>query len=454
MAIRVLSAILFYPRGGSAHAARALAHGLRASGLQVTLVAGSRRDIADARRFYGDVRAVEFDAALASEDPLGYEDVPMHPSYEDRPGAPDRVFAALDDAAYERQVAAWARELERAGAREADVLHLHHLTPLNEAAARVAPEVPVIGQLHGTELLMLERIAAGAPAGWRYADRWAARMRAWAARCARLVVSPAGLERAGGLLGVGAEKLVPLSGGVDLELFSPRPLDRHAFWRRVLVERPRGWRPGAPPGSVRYSEPEADALAAATTLLYVGRFTAVKRLDELIAAFAQATSSATRAAGLVLVGGHPGEWEDEHPAEIVARLSVSGVYLAGWYSHAELPDFYRASDAVVSASEREQFGQTLVEGMACGLPAIATRSFGPELILEPGVTGWLAGDRAELAAAFAQAIEDEDARRRRGAAARQAACERFSWRGIAAELAAVIEDVLADSRCRAAAIGA
>ncbi len=38
------------------------------------------------------------------------------------------------------------------------MLHLHHLTPLNEAAARVAPDVPVVGHLHGTELLMLEAI--------------------------------------------------------------------------------------------------------------------------------------------------------------------------------------------------------------------------------------------------------------------------------------------------------
>ena len=36
----------------------------------------------------------------------------MHPSYEDRPGAPDRVFAALDDAQAEHQVA-------RVGARAA-----------------------------------------------------------------------------------------------------------------------------------------------------------------------------------------------------------------------------------------------------------------------------------------------------------------------------------------------
>ena len=83
-----------------------------------------------------------------------------------------------------------------AGAREADVLHLHHLTPINEAAARVAPDVPVVGQIHGTELLMLETIDAGPPVHWRYAERWATRMRGWANRCARLVVTPSGVERA------------------------------------------------------------------------------------------------------------------------------------------------------------------------------------------------------------------------------------------------------------------
>ena len=96
---------------------------------------------------------------------------PLHPSFEDRAGAPDRVFAALDDDEYELQVEAWSRELERAGAHEADVLHLHHLTPINEAAARVAPQVPIVGQLHGTELLMLERIAGPDPPEWRYAER-------------------------------------------------------------------------------------------------------------------------------------------------------------------------------------------------------------------------------------------------------------------------------------------
>src|SRR5581483_2241035 len=169
----------------------------------------------DAEHFYGDaVQAADFSAAVASGDPMRYDGPPLHPSYEDRPGAPDRVFAALDDLEYERQVRAWCDQLDRAGAADADVLHLHHLTPVNEAAARVAPHVPVVGQLHGTELLMLEKIEDGAD--WPYAERWASRLRAWAQRCARVVVVPAGVERALELLDVSRERIVALPNGVDI----------------------------------------------------------------------------------------------------------------------------------------------------------------------------------------------------------------------------------------------
>src|SRR5919202_4566186 len=159
---------MFFPRGGSAHVARALARELPAHGCEVTIVSGSRsnRSVGDAERFYEglDVHAIDFSRG----------DAPMHPSYEDRPDAPDRVFAALDDEAFEEHVGAWARALQDAGAADADVLHLHPLTPIQEAAARVAPDVPVVGHLHGTELLMLERIARGA--AWPHAEAWRQRM--------------------------------------------------------------------------------------------------------------------------------------------------------------------------------------------------------------------------------------------------------------------------------------
>jgi glycosyltransferase involved in cell wall biosynthesis len=448
----ILSAILFSPRGGSAHAARALTQGLRDQGCVVTLVAGSRGDQGvhgDARAFYGEVRGVAFDAALATAAPQRFTgpagSAPLHPSYEDRAGAPDRVFAALDDDEYALQVDAWSRELTRAGARDADVLHLHHLTPINEAAARVAPNVPIVGQLHGTELLMLERIAGPDPPEWAHAAAWARRMRRWAQQCTRIVVAPAALQRAVSLLQVPRERFVTVSNGVDLELFQSRPVQRESFWRRVLVDSPRGWLPGEPAGSVSYRESDVAALAAGAVLLYVGRFTAVKRLDRLIGAFGRAQQRLQTPAGLVLVGGHPGEWEGEHPAQIAERLGVPQVFLAGWHTHAELPEFLSAAEAVVLTSEREQFGQVIVEGMACGLPAVATRSLGPAAIISDGQTGWLVSpdDDEGLVTALTEVAQDRPERERRGELARAVVRERYSWAGASEQLAAVLTSVIA-----------
>jgi hypothetical protein len=112
---RVVSALFFFPRGGSAQVARALP----AAGWQLTLAAGSLGqwgDPTDAASFFAgvDVHPLDYMPALELAQPLGAP-VPFPPSYEDRPAAPDRVFADVDDAAYERLVAAWIDVLARAG---------------------------------------------------------------------------------------------------------------------------------------------------------------------------------------------------------------------------------------------------------------------------------------------------------------------------------------------------
>jgi hypothetical protein len=58
----------------------------------------------------GDVHPLDYSPALERADPLAAL-VSFPPSFEDRPGAPDRVFAAVDDGAYERLVAAWIEVL-------------------------------------------------------------------------------------------------------------------------------------------------------------------------------------------------------------------------------------------------------------------------------------------------------------------------------------------------------
>jgi glycosyltransferase involved in cell wall biosynthesis len=440
--------LLFFPRGGSSHVAQNLASALPTTGWDVTIVSGSLSlpgRPGDARAFYRglDVRPVDFTPALSAPDPL-LADPPFHPSYEDRPGAPDPIMCSLDDDRYERQVRAWARAMSEAAAADADVLHLHHLTPLNEAAARVAPAVPVVGHVHGTELLMLEEIAARGDDGtWPHAAQWVARMREWAAACERLILlSASQVDRVGRLLDVGPERCVRVSNGFDPQTFARRAVDRAAHWRRHLVEEPQGWAPGAEAGSVGYTEESLEPFrGGGPVLLYVGRFTAVKRLSLLIEAYALARPGFHESAPLVLLGGYPGEWEGEHPLETIARTGAEDVFLAGWHGHDELPSFLSASDCVVLPSVREQFGQVLVEAMACGLPCVAVDAHGPAEVVDHGETGWLVppDDRDALTNALVEVVNRPEERRRRGGRARAVARERYAWPALAARVAGVYE---------------
>jgi len=451
----VVMGLMFFPRGGSAQVTRALARELPQHGWGVTIVSSSVQVPGpgypgDATAFFEglDVQPLDCTAALAEDDPLRAA-APLHPSYEDRLGAPDRVFAAVDDATYEHLTDVWARVLSDAGAADAEVLHLHHLTPLHAAASRVAPQVPIVGHLHGTELLMLDTIAQGAPAGWTHADAWAERMRVWAATCRLLVVPSTSLiPRAQTLLGVAPERCIQLPNGLDPQQFDRLVVDRQRLWHATLVEHPRGWQPGHDPGSVTYTSGEAGTLAEAVVLVYVGRFTALKRLDLLLRSFARAYPDFTTPAALVLVGGFPGEWEGEHPYATIKRLGMKDVFLAGWHEQAELPPLYAAADALVLASAQEPFGQVLVEGMACGLPAVAAAAEGPAEIITDGCTGWLVppDDEAALAAALVAAVNDTRERRTRGDAAYATARARYAWPALGGRLADLYAQVLADSR--------
>ena len=446
----VVSALFFFPRGGSAQVARSLARALPAAGWQPTLAAGSLGQWGEPTHagsfFVGiDVHPLDYSPALEFGEPLAAP-VPFPPSYEDRPDAPDRVFAAVDDAAHERLVAAWIDVLARAGAEAADVLHLHHLTPANEAAARSFPSVPVLGQLHGTELAFLRTIEAGAPPGWRYAQDWARRLRAWARRCALLVVPPGAEADAALLLGLEQAKLRGLPSGVERERFAPRPLageERRAFWRRWLVEQPRGWDESGRPGSIAYADEDLAPLQAdGPVFVYVGRYTAVKRLPLLISAHARAVERLGKPAPLVLVGGHPGEWEGEHPLAAARRTGNRHVFLAGWRPHEELPQALNAADALVLASVAEAFGLVLVEAMACGRPVIACRAPGPAAIVADGRTGWLVPpDEGALIDALVTAASDPEELRVYG---RRACAEsrRYAWPVVARRFAALYEELL------------
>jgi glycosyltransferase involved in cell wall biosynthesis len=451
---RIVSGLFFFPRGGSAQVTRALGRALPRAGWEVTLAAGSLGRPGE--QTHGPTFFAGIDLVGVDYSPDRDGGVPFQPSYEDRPGAPDRVFANVGDEEYERLVDVWVDALDRAGAARARLLHLHHLTPANEAARRAFPALPVVGQLHGTELAMLRILEAGAPAGWRFAEFWQERMHGWARACARLIVPPGAAADVARLLGVPGRAIVELPSGVELDLFQRRPVDRGgrlAHWRRWLVDEPLGWDETGLPGSVAYTYSELWPLREAEAiLLYVGRYTAVKRLPLLIWAHAQALERLRRPLPLVLVGGSPGEWEGEHPLTTARAAGDEQVFLAGWRPHQQLPEALNAADLLVLPSVAEAFGLVLVEAMACGLPVLAADAHGPAEIVAPG-TGWLvpADEQPALTEALLSAASQPQERARRGERAYERARSGYGWPVIAARIAHLYDEVSGDLDAQRAA---
>jgi glycosyltransferase involved in cell wall biosynthesis len=272
-------------------------------------------------------------------------------------------------------------------------------------------------------------------------------MRAWAHDSARLfVLSPDAAERVPELLGVERERVVVAPNGFDPRIFDRRDVDRVALWREWLVEEPRGWKPGAEPGSIAYREEDLDAFRDGPVLIYVGRYTEVKRIPLLIRAYARARERFDTRAPLVILGGHPGEYEGEHPQTVIEQTGAKDVFLPGWRSHDDLALGLNASDVVVLPSVHEQFGQVLVEGMACGLPVIAVNNHGPATIVDDGETGLLVppDDEDAMAEALVRIVNDPETRSNMGETAYERSRERYSWPALAERVARVYEEVTAD----------
>ena len=175
-------------------------------------------------------------------------------------------------------------------------------------------------------------------------------------------------------------------------------------------------------------------------LLYVGRFTDVKRLGLLIEAHA-ARARAHRAAGAARAPGRlPGRVGGRAPAGGDRAPGARDVFLAGWHAHDELPGVPQRLRRVVLPSVREQFGQVLVEAMACGLPPDRRRRLGPADIVADGrragwwspTTSWRSPMRSSTpstARASAAVVAGAPSRRN----------ERYAWPALAEDVAATYE---------------
>jgi glycosyltransferase involved in cell wall biosynthesis len=111
---------------------------------------------------------------------------------------------------------------------------------------------------------------------------------------------------------------------------------------------------------------------------------------------------------------------------LVRRYGLEGqVHLAGLWQ--DMPALYGELDVLVSCSHTEAMPLALLEAMACGVPAVATRVGGVPDIVEHGHTGWLVGpgDFDDIGRCCALLLGDAALRRRMGERARERAVQRL-----------------------------
>jgi glycosyltransferase involved in cell wall biosynthesis len=129
--------------------------------------------------------------------------------------------------------------------------------------------------------------------------------------------------------------------------------------------------------------------------------------------------------------------------EVHARAAALGsrVRLRPFTPRAEVAEVYRQADVVVVPSRwAEPFALTVLEGMACGVPVVASAIGGiPEVMGDAGVPV-RPDDPADLAAAIEALADDETMRRGIGARCRRWA-EQHDWAAARTRLDAVLTKV-------------
>jgi glycosyltransferase involved in cell wall biosynthesis len=115
-----------------------------------------------------------------------------------------------------------------------------------------------------------------------------------------------------------------------------------------------------------------------------------------------------------------------------------------------MPSFIQACDIAVLISWSEGMPNALIEAMACGLPALATRVGGiPEAVLHE-TTGLLVspGDVTAIADGLSRLLNESSERERFGLEARHICVTRFDARENTYRLAALFEETAFGHRRR------
>jgi glycosyltransferase involved in cell wall biosynthesis len=305
---------------------------------------------------------------------------------------------------YSRPLASWLRR----NVKDFDVVHVHAVfSHACMAAARACLEhgvsyvVRPLGTLDPWSLRQKRlRKRLLWHAGAKYVVRGAAAVHYTAAQEQRLAEPFARANR-----GV----VIPL--GVDAELLNAAP---------------RGW-------PVRDGHP---TLAKSPYVLVLCRLHPKKGLELLLDAFLSLTREPAFGNWRLVVAG-----EGEHvyvsslKRLVEERHGEGHVVFTGWLDGAARVAALREATLVALVSHQENFGLSIVEAMACGVPVLVSSHVNLAEEIQAAGAGWVTSlDHAPLLASLREVLTADDEWARRGQAGRELVRRRFLWSTVAEQL--------------------
>lgn len=226
-----------------------------------------------------------------------------------------------------------------------------------------------------------------------------------------------------------APKTRVIYAGADIERFSPGNWPQNAATRRELRRE--------------------HLLGAAPVLLFVGRLVPAKGLDVLLGALERLASTHPEAR-LLVVGSPIYDERRFRPYVDALRRQAAAlgrrVIFAGFAPPDEIHRFYQAADILVCPSQwQEPLARVVYEGMAAGLPIVASARGGLPEIVQHGMTGILVEDYREpdaYAAALDYLLTHPGAASEMGLRNRRRAEEEYGWEHVARRWQALLSALL------------
>jgi glycosyltransferase involved in cell wall biosynthesis len=169
---------------------------------------------------------------------------------------------------------------------------------------------------------------------------------------------------------------------------------------------------------------------------YAGRLTHLKGVDLLGAAFRDLSQSVSNARLLIVGSGE----EEETIRRTLAKEMARGIaHIEPGMSQEQLPNWYRSMDVLVMPSRYEGFSLALLEGLACGIPFLASDVGGNTMLAQTGA-GWLFAPESvsSLVKCLSKILKRSDELKSRGKIGFDYVRQHHSWTAAAERLEKII----------------